>query len=83
MAAAGDEAAVEGLSFEAALEELERIVRALESGQASLAGAIQSYERGVALRRRCEALLAEAEAKVHAVVVTPGGPALKDIEQQS
>ena len=75
-----DGATVEALSFEAALEELERIVKSLESGQGSLATAIDSYERGVALRLRCEKLLAEAEAKVQAIVVSPGGPTLRDVE---
>ncbi len=75
---------VEALSFEAALEELERIVKSLETGQGSLATAIDSYERGVALRQRCEKLLAEAEAKVQAIVTAPGqaagGPTLRDVE---
>jgi exodeoxyribonuclease VII small subunit len=73
---------VEMLTFEAALEELERIVRSLEGGQGSLATAIESYERGVALRQRCEKLLAEAEAKVQAIVTTSGtgGVSLRDVE---
>lgn len=73
-------AEIESLSFEAALEELEGIVKSLETGQGSLARAIESYERGVALRQRCEALLAEAEAKVQAIVAAPGGPTLRDVE---
>jgi exodeoxyribonuclease VII small subunit len=73
------------LSFEAALAELEGIVKSLETGQGSLAEAIESYERGVALRQRCEMLLAEAEAKVQAIVSAPGGspsggPTLRDVE---
>lgn len=72
---------VETLTFEAALEELERIVRSLEGGQGNLATAIESYERGVALRQRCEKLLAEAEAKVQAIVTAPGGGmTLRDAE---
>ncbi len=78
--AAQDDSAVAALSFEAALAELEGIVKALEGGQGNLASAIESYERGVALRRRCETLLAEAEAKVQAIVAAPGGPTLRDVE---
>ncbi|MDE2333512.1 MAG: exodeoxyribonuclease VII small subunit [Rhodospirillales bacterium] len=63
---------VAGLSFEAALAELEGIVRALEAGQQKLSDAIASYERGSALRRHCEAKLAEAEARVQAIVATDG-----------
>jgi exodeoxyribonuclease VII small subunit len=59
---------VSALSFEDALSELEQIVRALESGQQKLEDAITAYERGAALRRHCEAKLAEAEARVAAIV---------------
>jgi exodeoxyribonuclease VII small subunit len=59
---------VTALSFEDALAELEQIVRGLESGQQKLEDAIIAYERGAALRRHCEAKLAEAEARVAAIV---------------
>ena len=42
--------AIEGLSFEAALAELEQIVAKLESGQAPLEDSIRMYERGAALK---------------------------------
>jgi exodeoxyribonuclease VII small subunit len=68
-----------GLSFEDALTELERIVRGLEGGQQKLEDAIASYERGTALKRHCEAKLAEAEARVQAIVERADGAlALKD-----
>jgi exodeoxyribonuclease VII small subunit len=56
------------MSFEDALAELEQIVRGLEGGQQKLEDAITAYERGAALRRHCEAKLAEAEARVAAIV---------------
>jgi exodeoxyribonuclease VII small subunit len=58
------------LSFEDALAELERIVRGLEGGQQKLEDAIGAYERGARLRRHCEAKLAEAEARVQAIVAS-------------
>ena len=61
------------LSFEDALAELERIVRGLESGQQKLDDAIGAYERGAALRRHCEARLAEAETRMQAIVVAQDG----------
>jgi exodeoxyribonuclease VII small subunit len=39
---------------------------------------VADYERGAALRKRCEALLAEAEQKVQAIVEATGGPTLRD-----
>lgn len=69
---------VQSLSFEAALQELEGIVRALEAGQGKLEEAVAQYERGAALRKHCETLLASAEQKVQAIVEAPGGPSLRD-----
>ncbi len=64
---------IAGMSFEDALAELERIVRGLEGGQQKLEDAIGAYERGALLRRHCEAKLAEAEARVQAIVVAGDG----------
>jgi exodeoxyribonuclease VII small subunit len=60
------------LSFEEALAELEGIVKQLEAGQGRLEDAIAAYERGAALRQHCENKLAEAEAKVQAIVARGG-----------
>ncbi len=64
---------IAALSFEDALAELERIVKGLEGGQQKLEDAIGAYERGALLRRHCEAKLAEAEARVQAIVVAADG----------
>jgi len=64
---------VAALSFEEALAELEQIVRGLESGKQNLEEAIGAYERGAALRQHCEAKLAEAEARVAAIVERADG----------
>ena len=61
------------MSFEDALAELEQIVRGLEGGQQKLEDAITAYERGAALRKHCEAKLAEAEARVAAIVRSADG----------
>ena len=72
---------ISALSFEDALAELERIVRGLEGGQQKLEDAIACYERGAALRRHCEQKLAEAEARVQAIVDRADGSlALKAVE---
>ena len=64
---------VSNLSFEDALAELEQIVRGLEGGQQKLEDAIAAYERGAALRQHCETKLAEAEARVAAIVERADG----------
>ena len=75
------EAEFANLSFEDALAELERIVRGLEGGQQKLEDAIGAYERGALLRRHCEAKLAEAEARVQAIVAAADGAlSLEDVK---
>jgi len=71
---------VESMSFEEALAELEEIVRRLEGGQGRLEEAVTAYQRGSALRKHCEAKLAEAEQRVQAIADGPGGPMLRDVE---
>lgn len=61
------------LSFEAALKELETIVRQLEDGRVDLEASIDIYGRGALLKRHCEAKLAQAKAKIEAIVAGPDG----------
>lgn len=63
------------LSFEEALAELEKIVRQLESGAGDLKTSIDSYERGAALRRHCEAKLKEAQMRIEKITVGSDGKA--------
>jgi exodeoxyribonuclease VII small subunit len=51
-------------SFEAALGELETIVRAMEAGQLPLEASLTSYERGVSLLKYCQETLGAAEQKL-------------------
>lgn len=57
-------AEVDALDFEQALAALEELVGELESGDQPLEQALASFERGVALTRRCQAALRAAEQKV-------------------
>ncbi|MGQ0741802.1 MAG: exodeoxyribonuclease VII small subunit [Alphaproteobacteria bacterium] len=66
--------AVESLSFEAALRELEEIVGHLEQGDVDLENSISLYERGTALKQHCEKKLKAAEARLEKIVLGPDGP---------
>ena len=50
--------------FEAALAELDSIVKKLEDGDLSLETSLQLYERGVQLSRFCHARLEDAERRI-------------------
>jgi exodeoxyribonuclease VII small subunit len=65
--------AVENLSFEEAMGELQTIVRKLETGEAALEDSIDAYERGTLLKLHCEAKLSAAKAKIEKIVVQKDG----------
>jgi exodeoxyribonuclease VII small subunit len=66
--------AVEDLSFEGALQELEVIVARLEQGEVDLEDSIALYERGQALKQHCEAKLKSAESRLEKIVMGAAGP---------
>ena len=64
---------VKKLSFERAIEELETIVKRLEDGKVPLEESVAIYERGEALKRRCDELLRHAEARVDKITTDANG----------
>ena len=69
------QAQIDALSFEKAMEELESIVDKLERGEVSLEESIAIYERGEALKKRCDSLLQSAEMKIEAIRKSKDGSA--------
>lgn len=61
-------------SFEAALQELERLVQTLESGGVPLEDSLKAYERGMQLLKHCQETLVQAEEKIRIL----DGDKLKD-----
>lgn len=61
------------MSFEEAIKELELVVKHLEEGRQPLEEAMTSYERGAALKKRCEELLEKARLKVDKIVQSSSG----------
>lgn len=61
------------MSFEEAIRELEQVVSALDRGDVALEDSIKLYERGAALKARCEAKLKEAEEKVAQITLDTNG----------
>ena len=64
---------IAAMNFEAALEELEKIVRRLEEGRGKLDEAIDAYTRGSLLKRHCERKLAEAKGRVDKITLDVEG----------
>ena len=64
---------IASMSFEEALAELQSLVKSLEKGDSKLDDAINSYQRGVDLKRHCETKLREAQLKVDKIVQSADG----------
>lgn len=58
---------IKNMSFEEAINELDVIVKKIDSGQQSLEDSITAYERGSALKKHCEEKLKEAKLKVEKI----------------
>ena len=54
--------------FEQSMQELESVVRKLESGDVSLDDSLAAFEKGIGLIRECEAKLSEAKGKIEKLV---------------
>ena len=68
-----NELKIENLSFEEALDELENIVRELESGRIKLDDAVKAYEKAVKLKQYCSKKLNEATLKVEKIEIDKNG----------
>jgi exodeoxyribonuclease VII small subunit len=66
------------ITFEKALESLEKIVEELEKGELSLDSSLKKYEEGVKLARLCQAELDEAKKKVEALMTRKDGKFTKE-----
>ena len=58
-------------SFEASMQRLEQIVRAMEKGDVELEQSLQLFQEGTELIRHCGRLLDEAELQVKKIMVSP------------
>ena len=72
---------IAGLTYEAALAQLDALIQKLEGGSIPLEDAITAYERGTRLARHCEELLDRTERRVTALMVgSDGRPAERPLE---
>ena len=71
--AASSNTDIKQMTFEKAIDELESIVKRLEGGQVPLEESVTIYERGQALKSRCEELLKQAEARVEKITLDASG----------
>ena len=56
-------------NFDEMLEELETLVRNLESGHIGLEEAMAAYKRGMELKKQCDSKLVEAKAQIDKLII--------------
>lgn len=64
---------IAAMTFEEAMDELEKIVDRLEGGDVPLDQSVAEYERGALLRRHCTERLEAARLRVDQITQTPDG----------
>ena len=56
------------MNFEENIEQLEKVVQELESGNLNLEDSIKQFEEGINLSKKCNDILEEAEKKITVLV---------------
>ena len=59
-------------TFDEMLQELETLVRNLESGRVGLEEAMNTYKRGMTLKKECDTKLAQAKAQIDKLIIESG-----------
>lgn len=71
--------AIEEMSFEEALAELEKLVNDLDAGNVPLEKSVELYDRGELLRAHCKKKLDDAELKIKEISKTADGVSAQTI----
>lgn len=71
---------IEKMTFEQSLSELEEIVKKIDTGQENLADAVESFERGVLLKKHCESMLKDAKLKIEKITSNDGKISVSEAE---
>ncbi len=61
------------LKFEEAMQRLEAIVAAMESGEIGIEDALRKYEEAMALKAHCQRILDEAEQRIQKIQRSESG----------
>ena len=67
------------VSFEANMQRLEQIVRAMERGDVALDESLKLFQEGTELVRSCGKLLDEAELQVKTIMAGPDGAPVEEV----
>ncbi|HXH54614.1 MAG TPA: exodeoxyribonuclease VII small subunit [Gammaproteobacteria bacterium] len=74
---------VDALNFEIALKDLETMIEKIAGGQLTLEESLKNFEQGIALARRCQTALKDAEQKVQILISQNGGFETRDFFKEA
>lgn len=73
----------QNMTFEANMQRLEQIVRAMERGDVALDESLKLFQEGTELVKNCSKMLDEAELQVKKVMNAPDGtPVLEEMSNE-
>ena len=73
----------QNMTFEANMQRLEQIVRAMERGDVALEESLKLFQEGTELVKNCSKMLDEAELQVKKVMTAPDGtPVLEEMSNE-
>lgn len=73
----------DSMTFEANMQRLEQIVRAMERGDVPLEESLKLFREGTELVKSCSKMLDEAQLQVQKVMTAPDGtPVLEDMPNE-
>ena len=73
---------VEKMTFEASMEELEKLVKELEQGGTDLDRSLEIYEYAVVLRDHCKAILDDGQRRIQKIIETADGVRTEDFDSE-
>ena len=68
----------ESVQFEAAMNRLEEIVRAMERGDVALEESLKLFQEGTELVRNCQKLLDDAQLQIKKIMTAPDGSPVEE-----
>ncbi|MEM6469806.1 MAG: exodeoxyribonuclease VII small subunit [Planctomycetota bacterium] len=85
MAESAGDSDTDHVDFESTLEEVESVVRDLESGQLGLSESLKRYEQGIRRIKRCHEMLGRAEHRISVLmsVDEEGNPSVEPVESEN
>ena len=75
-----DHKKIQDLDFEDAMDQLNKIIQGLESGEVKLSESVEKFELGSELAKHCKKLLDDAETRINSIKIDKMGDIIAEQE---